>query len=284
MKKRNKLQSKKMSKFKLVKYLILFIIIFISIFFSFSIIYFIKKDTIKVKIIQLFQHKPSKSDIYFEEKFPSLKESFDKAKNFLDKCLKGIIISNQTFTVSEKPKVSAIVTIHNCQNIISRAIKSIQNQDMTNIEIILVNDFSNDKTLSIIEEVAKSDPRIKIINNKKNMGTFYCRSIGVLSSKGKYIFHLDNDDMFLDGDVFTTVTNIADKGDFDMVNFRAVFAHHSSNLLTTWIMENYCSNHTSNLVMFQPEMGFYPFKPGKVYGKYDATDVYIWLKCVKTSV
>ena len=41
------------------------------------------------------------------------------------------------------------------------------------------------------------------------MGILYSRSIGALSSKGKYIFSLDNDDMFLDFDVFSTITNIA---------------------------------------------------------------------------
>ena len=87
------------------------------------------------------------------------------------------------------------------------------------------------------------------------MGTYYCRSIGVLSSKGEYIFHLDNDDMILDIDSFSTIVNIADKGDFDIVSFMAVFAHHGPNLLTASIMENYFSEHVHNLVLFQPELG-----------------------------
>ena len=115
------------------------------------------------------------------------------------------------------------------------------------------------------------------------MGTYYCRSIGVLSSKGEYIFHLDNDDMILDIDSFSTIVNIADKGDFDIVSFMAVFAHHRPNLLTASIMENYFSEHVHNLVLYQPELGLYAFRP-KTLGEFIITDSYIWTKCAKTSI
>ena len=91
---------------------------------------------------------------------------------------------------------------------------------MNDLEIILVNDFSSDNTLSIIEEIKKEDSRIKIINNKKNMGTLFSRSIGVLSAKGKYIFHLDSDDMYLDEDIFSTITNIANRKNLILLNLK----------------------------------------------------------------
>jgi glycosyltransferase involved in cell wall biosynthesis len=68
---------------------------------------------------------------------------------------------------------------------------------MLDIEIILVNDFSTDNTLLTIQKLKDEDPRIKIINNEKNMGILYSRSIGVLKAKGKYILALDQDDFFL---------------------------------------------------------------------------------------
>ena len=84
------------------------------------------------------------------------------------------------------------------------------------MEIKLVNDESTDNTLSIIQEIQRGDPRIKIMNNKKNMGILYIRCIGVLASKSKYIFPLDNDDMLFDSDVFHTIINIADIRNFDI--------------------------------------------------------------------
>ena len=53
------------------------------------------------------------------------------------------------------------------------------------------------------------------------MGVLYSRRIGVLSSKGKYLFTLDNDDLFLNNDIFDFTTKIADEGNFDIVEFKA---------------------------------------------------------------
>ena len=102
-------------------------------------------------------------------------------------------------------KISVVIPIFNCQDSILFVIRSIQNQNMFEIEIILVNDHSSDDSLKIIRNIQKEDNRIIIINNKKNKGTFYSRSIGVLESKGEYIFPLDNDDMVFDRDVFDIV-------------------------------------------------------------------------------
>ena len=55
------------------------------------------------------------------------------------------------------------------------------------------------------------DPRILLINNKNNKGTFYSRNIGVLASKGKYIFSLDDDDMFSSETIFYKIYNEAEK-------------------------------------------------------------------------
>ena len=63
------------------------------------------------------------------------------------------------------------------------------------------------------------DNRIRIINNHKNMGTLYSRSIGVLNSKGKYIFMLDNDDIFLNEDIFETIYNFASYDKYDIGEF-----------------------------------------------------------------
>ena len=95
-------------------------------------------------------------NLYKEYKFNSLYESFNKAKDFLDKSFKGILINDKKqFKSSENPKVTAIIPVYNSQNFINRAIKSIQNQNLIDLEIILVNDFSTDRSLNIIEEIKK---------------------------------------------------------------------------------------------------------------------------------
>ena len=110
-----------------------------------------------------------------ERKYESMHDAFNKAKDFIDKCLKGILTNNQTIKPSENPKVSAIIPLYNCKKTILRAIKSIQNQNMSDFEIILVNDFSKDETLSIIEQMQKEDQRIKLLIIKKILELFLLR-------------------------------------------------------------------------------------------------------------
>ena len=81
----------------------------------------------------------------------------------------------------------------------------------------------------MVEKLKNEDPRIKIIINKKNMGILYSRSIGALLSKGNYIFPLDNDDMFLDIDVFKTISNIANESNIDIVEFKGIFQEYSKD-------------------------------------------------------
>ena len=229
------------------------------------------------------RNKPRKEDIYYKENFQNLSKSFKNAKKFLKKCLKGIL-SNITIIKTRKPKISAIMTFYNNNKTISRAIRSIQNQNISDIEIILINDYSTDDSLSIVENIQKNDSRIKIINNKKNMGILFSRSIGVLSAKGKYIFHLDSDDMFLDEDVFSTIMNISEKGSFDIVSFKCIFVNYGNNILTNEIGENNLNFHYNNKVLFQPELGLYPIKPGKIMGEYNIIENFLWSKCIKTDV
>ena len=208
-------------KCSLISFLLLFIIICIILFRE-------KPLKIELKNTSILQTKNEKNstDLYNkenekekskDEEFKNLQESFNNAKDFLDKGIKGILIQDkQKFVLSENPIVSAVIPLYNCKNFILRAIRSIQNQNIYNLEIILINDFSTDSIIPVIDNIKKEDPRIKLINNKKNMGTLYSRSIGTLAAKGKYIFPLDNDDMFLDKDVFEIITNIAESGYFDI--------------------------------------------------------------------
>ena len=103
------------------------------------------------------------NNIYKKYHFDSLKVSMDKAQNFLYNNIRGIITNDKRkFKYDLFPKVSVIIPVYNSQYFIQRTIKSIQNQNILNIEIILINDCSTDKTLSLIENEKIQDSRIKI--------------------------------------------------------------------------------------------------------------------------
>ena len=115
----------------------------------------------------------------------SQNETLNDGRIFLDKCLN--LFNNNKYKLIGVPKASVIIPLYNCQETIIPAINSIQYQNMTQFEIILINDFSSDNTSYIVEKLQKNDHRIKIINNIRNMGTLYFRCIGALASRGEYI-------------------------------------------------------------------------------------------------
>lgn len=90
--------------------------------------------------------------------------------------------------------VSIIIPAFNIEEYIGRCLNSCLSQTYYNIEIIVVNDGSTDKTKDIIEDYLTQDPRIISIN-KQNEGVNLARKIGVENAKGEYIFFLDGDDV-----------------------------------------------------------------------------------------
>ena len=255
----------------------LYIIILIIAFIQIS-----KRN--KKNVIEIIEI-PKKEDIYKEYHFDSLYESFNKAKDFLNQCLNGNLINDKTlFKSSEEPLVSVVIPIYNSKDFITRAIRSVQNQNLLNIEIILIDDVTTDGTLSLLEEFNKDDQRIKIIKNKKNMGILYSRSIGVLLAKGKYIFPLDNDDMILDKDILTAFVNISKDGNFDIIEFKGVETNDGINILNHGIRNTEFSNHQLNLILFQPELSDFFIKTGSKITDREFISKFIWCKIIKTNI
>lgn len=88
---------------------------------------------------------------------------------------------------------SIIVPIYNVEKYLKRCIESIINQTYSDIEVLLVNDESKDKSLEICNEYAKKDYRIKVLN-KINGGLSDARNYGISKATGQYIIFVDSDD------------------------------------------------------------------------------------------
>ena len=93
--------------------------------------------------------------------------------------------------------ICCVIVTYNRKNLLIECINSILNQTIKNLEIIIVNDGSTDKTLDIVELIAKKDDRIIIIN-QNNRGAGAARNRGILESSGKYITFVDADDVISD--------------------------------------------------------------------------------------
>ncbi len=114
-------------------------------------------------------------------------------------------------------KISIIIPVYNCEKYLENCIKSIINQTLKDIEIILINDGSTDKSSDILASF--SDSRIKILN-KKNGGQSSARNIGLDIACGEYIGFVDSDDR-VDSDYFEKLYITAKKynADISMADF-----------------------------------------------------------------
>ncbi|MDO8610501.1 MAG: glycosyltransferase family 2 protein, partial [bacterium] len=96
-----------------------------------------------------------------------------------------------------KPLVSVVMPVHNAQKYIGSAIESILNQTLKDLELIIVNDCSTDKTLDIIISFSKRDARIKILNNKMRLDIAASLNKGIRTAQSNIIARMDSDDISL---------------------------------------------------------------------------------------
>lgn len=89
--------------------------------------------------------------------------------------------------------ISIIIPVYNVEKYLEECIESCINQTYKNIEIILINDGSTDKSLEICQKYANIDNRI-IVKSIPNSGVAHARNVGIGLSKGDYITFIDSDD------------------------------------------------------------------------------------------
>lgn len=92
-------------------------------------------------------------------------------------------------------KVSVIVAAYNVEDYIEQCLSSALSQTMDDIEVVVVNDASTDKTAEIINQFAALDSRVKVVTHPENKGSLAVRRSGFDACIGDYIMYLDGDDM-----------------------------------------------------------------------------------------
>ena len=181
------------------------------------------------------------------------------AKKYINFCKEGNLLSGRKFIRVEKPKVSTIIPMYNEEKNILKVIRSIQNQSLQEIEIVCVNDNSNDKTLSILNSLKEIDPRILIINNKINRGVLYNRIYGAMESNGEYVTFVDADDCICNINIFKIAYETATKNHkekIDIVHYQTCGAtKKDSGELDQFVIFFTFNPNNFNQVIKQPEIG-----------------------------
>lgn len=112
-------------------------------------------------------------------------------------------------------KVSIVIPVYNAELTIEKCVKSILQQDYKNIEIIVVDDGSTDKTQDIIENYKEKDKRIRYIK-QNNSGVSTARNNGMNKAEGEYIVFVDSDD-WLKKNMISRMVEIIEKENVDVV-------------------------------------------------------------------
>lgn len=114
------------------------------------------------------------------------------------------------------PKVSIIVPVYNQQRYVKKCLNSILQQTYRETEVIVVNDGSTDNSLSIINQMAKEDARVIVID-KANEGLPMARNDGLKKVTGEYVMFVDSDDWITPPEAISAMVGIAQREDVDIV-------------------------------------------------------------------
>lgn len=112
---------------------------------------------------------------------------------------------------SDNPLVSVIVPCYNSSDYIEGGIRSLCEQDYENIEILVIDDFSTDKSRDCVSQYQANDSRIKLILNTEK-GANRARELGVRSASGEYLIFMDADDSWQFDGVSTLINCIKSSG------------------------------------------------------------------------
>ena len=182
------------------------------------------------------------------------------------------------------PKVSVIIPVYNTEKYVRQAVESIRRQTLKDIEIIIVNDGSTDGSMTILEELAAQDERIKLFS-QENQGQSAARNFATEKAKGKYIYFMDSDD-FLEKDALQLCFEKAVNKNLDFVLFDAEilnpqdttaidltykrtqilnkeYIYTGNELLNTFIREHIftpspCLSFINTAFLRQQNLSFYP--------------------------
>lgn len=115
-------------------------------------------------------------------------------------------------------KISVVIPAYNVEDYITESLESVLEQSLREIEVIVVDDGSTDKTKDIIKQYAKTDVRLKLIEHQSNGGTAKSRNDGIKAASGEYLYNFDSDDR-LKEDALKKMYETASKNNLDVLSF-----------------------------------------------------------------
>lgn len=114
------------------------------------------------------------------------------------------------------PLVSVGIPVYNVAPLLRRCLTSVLEQTASTLEVLCVDDGSDDQSASILRDVARRDPRVQIITHRHNAGLGPARTTATNRARGEYLFFLDSDDR-IPPDAIRSLLSLAREHDADIV-------------------------------------------------------------------
>lgn len=125
---------------------------------------------------------------------------------------------------------SVIIPVYNCEKYLKFCLNNLVNQTYADIEIICVNDGSEDNSSEILLSYRKKDNRITVIE-QEHQGAASARNAGLRAAKGQYISFIDADDL-ISQNLYSKLYKIISKTQFDIVMFNAGFYNQKTKCIS----------------------------------------------------
>lgn len=154
---------------------------------------------------------------------------------------------------------SVVIPVYNTQRYLRRCVESVRAQCYEDIEIILVDDGSQDGSGQLCDELAREDVRIQVIH-KQNGGLSDARNHGLQAAKGEYVLFLDSDDVWLLEDGLEKISQRLNANKTDLLLFKRVDLYSSlqdtlsindcRQALSPDYDEQFISSHTAEQIFY----------------------------------
>lgn len=169
-------------------------------------------------------------------------------------------------------QISIILPTYNVEKYIARALESCINQTFKDIEIIVVDDCGNDKSIDIAKEYASKDDRIKIIHNEENLKLLRARYEGAKVATSPYIMFLDSDD-YLELNACEECIKILDMGGggkIDLLCFEAFITNAKKSIKKLNIKQGKYNNKEFTMQILKTKNPFWT-----MWAKIIKKDIYL---------
>ena len=177
-----------------------------------------------------YKKKGKEKNIKIDEHFFKKRKDQYDFKKFGKICSEEKLIDSKIIINNNEPLISVILPTFNKESTFMKSIRSIQNQSLKNIEIIIVDDCSTDNTKQYYKNLLESDSRIRIFNHLKNLGIWRSRIDGFLYSRAKYTIQFDPGDIYEDNYVLEDLYSIISKYNIDSIKMPCRFIYDYNNL------------------------------------------------------